>query len=142
NAFAAHDDRGDFLVVRTGRDWEYRRVRHRRMRADDLLDLERRDVLAAPADAVLLAVDEPEIAVGIETSAVAGVEPLVAVCRESLFRHLVVAHRRAPRIVAAQHDLAGLAGWDLEIVVVDDFHLHAAPRPADRSQLPALVALG
>ena len=53
----------------------HRRRLHRRMLVQHALDLDRRDVLAAAADHVLLAVDEVQVAVGVAPHDVAGVEP-------------------------------------------------------------------
>ena len=51
------------------------RALHRRMLVQHALDLDRRDVLAAAPDHVLLAVDEEEAAFGVAPHDVAGVEP-------------------------------------------------------------------
>ena len=60
------------------RAWRRRaRGLHRRMLVEHALDLDRRDVLAAAADHVLLAVDEVEVAFGVAPHHVAGVEPAV-----------------------------------------------------------------
>ena len=75
------------------------------MAEQHLLDLVRRDVLAAAADRVLHAVDEAERAVGLAHDAVAGVEPagcatprrvLLGACRSSRSRTRT-ARRRAAR---------------------------------------------
>ena len=63
------------------------------MPAHERLDLERRDVLAAPADRVLHAVDEVVVAVLVVSEAVAGVEPAVAPGPCGLLGHAVVARR-------------------------------------------------
>jgi hypothetical protein len=48
------------------------------MVVDDVLDLQRRHVLAPPAHDVLLAVDEVVLPVGVAAGHVAGVQPTVA----------------------------------------------------------------
>ena len=49
-----------------------------RVLVEDLLDLARVDVVAAPDDQVFLAVDDEVVAVGVDPRQVAGAEPAVA----------------------------------------------------------------
>ena len=55
-----------------------RRLRHRGMRRDGRLDLDRRDVAALEADEVGLAIDEVELAGRVAAAEIAGVVPEVA----------------------------------------------------------------
>ena len=100
--------------------------------AHDLgLDLEGGDVLAAPADRVLHAVDEEELPVRVDAEGVAGVEPAVAPRRaRSPPGLLVVAVVHRPGPVGAHDQLADRAGRHLAVVLVDDARLDAGARPA------------
>src|SRR5438445_726333 len=92
------------LVVR---DRDHRALEHGRMAGDALLDLDRRDVLAARDDDVLLPVAQLDVAVGMPHRDVAGVKPPAA---ERLGRCLgltEIAHRR---VVTAHDDLAERLG--------------------------------
>src|SRR5438477_13204913 len=64
---------------------------HGRMREHPVLDLDRRDVLAAADDDVLLAVGDSEVALVVEGPTVAGVEPAVDDGLAGLLRLLPVA---------------------------------------------------
>src|SRR3712207_5959569 len=57
-ALACADDGHHLLLGELGRDADHRRLRDSRMVVEHLLDLPGGDVLAAPADGVLRAVDE------------------------------------------------------------------------------------
>src|SRR3954447_17209715 len=71
-------DRGaDLLAELLVRDADHRRLGHRGMLVEDLLDLARIDVVAAADDHVLLAIDDEEVAVLVDLGHVAGVEPAV-----------------------------------------------------------------
>ena len=73
-----HDHRGDRLAPPLVRQPDHDDLADRRVRrVDGLLDLDRRHVLAAGLDHVLVAVGEPEHAVVAEVADVAGVEPAV-----------------------------------------------------------------
>ena len=74
-----------------------------------LLDLVGADVLAAPSQGVLVAVDEVEPAVLVAAQRVAGVEPQVAPGLEGLLGHVVVAVAAGPRVHRPDHELADLA---------------------------------
>src|SRR5690606_35336202 len=60
------------------------------VRADDLLHLERADVLAAAADVVLHPVYEVYVSVLVHPAGVAGVEPEIPEVLDGLLRHLVI----------------------------------------------------
>ena len=105
--------------VRLGGHGDHRALEHRRVRADRLLDLGGREVLAAAADDVLLAGDEGEGLVVVDRDEVAGAQPAVDERGRGLLRHPPVA-RRHDRV--AQQQLARAADPDLGAVVVD----HAA----------------
>src|SRR4051794_36358331 len=87
------------------------------------LDLERGDVLTAPADRVLHAIDEEKLAVLAHAEGIAGVEPAVAPGAGRGFGVLVVAVVHRPRPVGAHDQLADLAGRHLAVVLVDDARL-------------------
>ena len=102
------------------------------MLAHERLDLERRDVLAAPADRVLHAVDEVVVAVLVVAEAVAGVEPAVAPRRRGLLGHAVVAGVHHPRVAGAHDQLAD----DVPARPPRRARRRPAPRSAaDRSEL-------
>ena len=82
------------------------------------LDLGRVGVEAAGDEHVLLAVGDPDVAALVHRADVAGVQPSVGVDR--LGRLLRVLEVPAHHVVAAHHDLAGLAARHLAAVVVDD----------------------
>ena len=86
---------------------DHRGGEHRGMAVEHVLDLERRDVLAARDDDVLGAVLDLEVAVGVHHGEVAGMEPAAGEGRLGGLRVLEVALHGD---VAAEHDLAhGLA---------------------------------
>ena len=60
------DGGGDIVLSEFGRNSEHRHLRDLRHVGYDLLDLERRDVLSATAQRILLPILEPEIAVLVE----------------------------------------------------------------------------
>ena len=93
------------------------------MAGEHALDVGRRDVLAAPPDAVVEAVDEGQVALGVEPDRVAGVEPEVAVGGERRIGHAHVAERRRPRQARADDQLADLPLGHLLVVLVDDAHV-------------------
>ena len=90
-----------------------------------LLDLERADVLAAADDDVLLAVDDREVAVVVEHADVAGREPAVGVERLGGDRGIGVA---GEQVGPAAVDLAGLARLDGLPVVVEEPDLDPVER--------------
>src|SRR4029079_17125598 len=65
----------DLLTAQVVRHGDHRDVLYLRVRADHVLDLGRRDVLAAAADDVLLAADEVVEAALVAAGEVAGAEP-------------------------------------------------------------------
>ena len=77
------------LAARAGHlDADHRRFGDRGVGVEHLLDLEARDVLAAPADAVLDAVDVVQPAGVVEAAGVAGVEPQVPPRLDGLLGHV------------------------------------------------------
>ena len=94
------------------------RVAHERC-----LDLVARDVLAATAQVVLLAVDEVEESVGIELADVPHVDPQVVHHLERVGGTVPVALEHHVGTQRAAHDLAGFAGRQLAAEVVDDAHV-------------------
>jgi hypothetical protein len=91
----------------------------RRVLADGLLDRDRRDVLAARDDDVLLAVAQLDVAVGMADAQVAGV---ILAAGERLLGLLGVLEVAGHDVVAAHQDLAHrlAVGLDLLAVVADD----------------------
>src|SRR5262249_25261142 len=73
-----HHERLDLLPEHRIRHADDRHLGDERMLGERLLDQQRRDVLAAAADDVLLPVDEVEPAVLVNVAEVAGEEPLAA----------------------------------------------------------------
>jgi hypothetical protein len=88
---------------------------HCRMRADHFLDLEEREVLAAPADAILVAVDEVEEAVLAPAHHVAGMETEIAPGGHGLLRSAVIAGHYRERRLVADDEFARLAHGNLHI---------------------------
>src|SRR4029079_9020345 len=68
----------DLLLGQFGRDADGGALEHVGMQQDALLDLERRDVLAAAADRVLAPADEEDVAVLVDPGGVTRVKPEVA----------------------------------------------------------------
>ena len=93
------------------------------MRADHLLDLERRDVLAPAADAILDPIDEVEPAAGIESACIAGVKPQVLPGFDALLRHPLITGHEAPRQLGTNDDLADLLRRKGPVVGIEDPHL-------------------
>src|SRR5690606_18192487 len=91
---AGHADRGRVLHVGVGENLG--------------LDLEGGYILPAPADRILLAVDEIVIAHGGATETVSGMEPAIAPRRSRRLRHAPIARRNRPRPVSPQDQLAAL----------------------------------
>ena len=90
----------------------------------------RRNVLAAPADAVLDSVLEQIVAVCIDCETVAGMEPAVAPSAGSGGIVAVIAMVHGPGLIGADHQLTGCAGRHLDIVLVYQPQLHTGTRPA------------
>ena len=134
-------DRHQHLVLgELARHGDDRRLLDRGMGADLGLDLERGDVLAAPADRVLHAVDEEVVAVLVDAEGIAGVEPAVAPGPRRRLGILVVAVVHRPRPIGAHDQLADLAGRHLAVVLVDDPHLDAGTRPAAGAERRRVLA--
>src|SRR3979411_2226039 len=111
-----------------------RRLEHRRMRVEDLVDLARADLDAGDGHHLLLAVDHAEVTVLVHADDVAGEEPAVAEDRGGLLRTFPVAvheirsaKTQLPRLARAYLAHAGLD--------VDDAALDIRQRNADRSRL-------
>src|SRR3954453_6261638 len=117
---------------------DHRRLDHRRVLVEHLLDLARVDVVAAADDHVLLAVDDEEVPVLVDLRHVAAVEPAVA---DGLRRRVGLAPVALHDVVAADDDLAHLTLRDVPAVLVDDLHLDALDRRADRAGLALAVGV-
>ena len=131
----AQDDAGEHLLAagRVGGGGDGAR-RHGRVRVEDALDLERRDVLAAAPDDVLAPVDEVEVALRTALDDVAGVEPAVGPRLLGGRLVLEVAEEEvAPRVVTGgpHEQLARHADGDVGALVVDDARLDARIGPAE-----------
>src|SRR5438034_85926 len=102
---------------------------------EDLFDLMRRDILAAAADRILEAVHKAEVAVLVTDDPVAGVEPEVSPGLDSLLGHSEITGRKCERLVGAEHELAGLAGGDFDVVGIDDARLETVDDTPHRPRL-------
>ncbi len=110
------------------------------MGGDDPLHLHRADVLAAPADVVLHAVEEVEVAVLVHAPQVAGVQLEVAEVLGRLLRHARVGAHHDVRHPHVDDDLTRHAGRQGQVGAgLDHAHLEpgrrdaAAPRPRRRA---------
>ncbi len=134
---AANDDAGDDLLAPVGVSAaDHRRLRHVRMQQQRLLHFARIDVRSAADDEVLRAVDERQIAAGVQPADIAGVQKAM---RERARRRLgippVAPHHRRP----AHQDFADVSGRQLPIVGIGDAKLDPELRRADRRE-PRIVA--
>src|ERR1019366_204592 len=86
----------------------------------------------------LLAIDDEEVAVLVDPTHVPRVEPPVP---DRVGRVLVAVPIALHHVVAADDDLADLALVDVLAVVVDDLHLDALDRSADRAGLALAVGV-
>ena len=108
-----------------------------RMLGDDVLDLQRMEVLAAANDHVVGASGEVEIALFVPASEVSGAKPASGQRLRRAFRHLQVAVHGG---VAPPGDLADLARLDITQVDVDESERHTGGGSTDRSE-QVLVAV-
>src|SRR5206468_2666558 len=100
------------------------------MGGDDGFNFERRDVFAAPAKAVRLAINEGDEPVGVHPAQVAGVVPISARCGERFIRTppVAVVHRTGnPR---PDRDLSHLTGWHLAVQLIQYRNLVPRRGPA------------
>ena len=132
------DDRDHHLLFRREAVGRYRvggRLDDAGLGPDCHLHLERRDVLAAPADRVLEPVLEDEVALLVEQARIAGVEPEVPRDVERRLCQVPVALEDRKRLPRPPHGLADLARRQWVVVLVDDRHLDLAAREAHRAEL-------
>src|SRR6185503_13087514 len=115
-------------------------VGHAGMALQHALDLVRRDAIAEALDDVVLAAQEPEIAVGIPPRVIAGEEPAVVLRLRGLLR-LVPVLDEEPRVVRGNAEHSFVAARDFGARLgIEEPHVVArlrearAPR-ADRAQL-------
>jgi hypothetical protein len=101
------------------------------VRRERVLDLRRVHVVAAADDQVLDAVDDRQPSFGIEAAHVAGVQEAAY---GDLRRGLGVVQVARHRVVAAHHDLAGLARRHVGAGRVDDAQLDAPQRLAHAAE--------
>src|SRR5262245_42314636 len=98
------------------------------------LNLRCRDVLARPADDVLLALDEVQHAVGIAGHDVAGMEPAAPPGRFGRRVVLEIAREAAAAWRLGRmtdHQLAGPSVGDVAVLVIDDARLDAGHGAAE-----------
>src|SRR5581483_9033521 len=86
------------LFPQIRRDTDGRALHDPRMPVDLRFELERRDVLPPPPDAVLDAIDEVVTAIGVVHEGVAGMEPAVAPSLGGLIRPPEVPEAHGPRL--------------------------------------------
>ena len=99
---------------------------------EHLLDLPGRDVLAAPADRILLTPVEVVHAVLVDGAEVAAVEPEVAECLECRLGLVQVALHDHPGAKRAHQDLTDLPGGELVALVVGDANVPVLTETAHR----------
>ena len=132
----ALDDEGHDLLAPLGVGAaDHRRLQHRLVAEQHLLDLARIDVAAAADDHVPDAVLQRDEPGGVEGAGVAHVEPAAA---QGLGRRLRIAPVPGHDHVAAGEDLPRLSGGQVFVVPVHHPHLDPGARKADRGQ-PVLV---
>src|SRR5215216_349210 len=139
-ALLEHDGGADLLAHLVVGDADDGGLGDRGVLVEDLFDLARVHVVAAADDHLLLAVDDEEVAVLVDLAHVAGAEPAILV--EDLVRGVVPVPVALHDIVAADGDLAdGVRALDIVAVVVDELHLDALDRGADRTGLALAVGV-
>src|SRR5579872_7283251 len=139
--FKPHDGL-DVLVRQRVRNADDRALGDGGVIAQNALDLEGRHVLAAPADAVLLAAAIEEVAVLVVPADVAGLEPLALEERSGGRRIAPVALGDDARLLAADPKLAAFAGSKKPTLLVGHAHLEIGETWSDRSQLSREVLGG
>src|SRR5262249_45698562 len=117
------DEDLDVLVPDVRRNADRRARFHFRVPPDDLLDLPRRDVLAAAAQPVAAAPGKVEEAIGIARAEITRVEPSVAQRLGGALVVLQVPIHEEPWLALADEDLARLV----------ELHLEVRNRPPDRA---------
>src|SRR6185437_6527703 len=128
--------RADLLAEVVVRDPDHGHLGHRRVLVQDFLDLARVDVVAAPDDQVLFAVDDVEVAVFVDPGQVPAAEPAVG---DRLGGGLGLAQVALHHVGALDDDLADLSLRSRLSLVVDQAHLHALDRNTDRARLTGPV---
>src|SRR5262249_6385683 len=124
-----HHRRGDLLAQHRVRDADHGGLGDGRVLVQDLLDLPRVDVVAAPDDQVFAPVDDEVEAVVVDPGQVTAAEPAV---RDRLGGGPGLPPVPLHDVVAADHDPADLAGPHVPAELVDEAELDAADRGADR----------
>ena len=135
---AQHDDGVHRLAPDVAGDADHGDLRHRRVRRDRVLDLDRVDVLAAGHDHVLDPIDQVEIAVLVEVAGVAGVVPAAA---ERLLGRVLLVPVLDHVVAAARADLAVLSRRQQVAGLVLDRERDPGQRMADRAQQLAALAM-
>jgi hypothetical protein len=105
---------------------------------EHLLDLARVHVVAAPDDHFFLPVDDEEVPVLVEPGQVAAAEPAV---RDRFGGRVVPPPVALHHVVAADRDLADVAGRHVLAELVDEAHLHALDRGTDGARLALPVGV-
>ena len=140
-----HDHRDHRLDPARMRHADHRHLGDLRQLVDHFLDLAAGDVLAAGLDHVLLAVDDGDVALGVDGGEIAGMKPAAL---ERGLGALVVVEIAEHQVRRTVHDLADLARRHVAQLIVDDAGLHiehGATAGAGLAQLvfrPHMVASG
>src|SRR5271165_1734396 len=128
---AQDDRRGDVFAQHVMRNRERNRLQDRGVIHQRLVNLARRDFLAAAIDDLLQPPRQGEVALRIDDALIAGAEPSVD---EGLRIRLRVVLIAAGHAVAANDHLAGLAAPEQPALVVHDLDLQTGGE-ADRARL-------
>ena len=128
------DGRRNLVLAELGRQRIDRAGSDRRMLQQHLLDLERRNVLAAPANGVLHAVEKAKASVRLTHDAVAGMEPEVAPSLDRLVRHREIARRDREGLDRPHQQFPRFAVRQRIVLGVDDGDIEAGPHAAHRSR--------
>ena len=131
-----HDRRRDLLTPRRMRHAEADRLGHRGVREQHLVNLARRDLLAAAIDHLLEPSGQRQIAVLVEESLVAGPEPAIDERRGVGLGVVLVP---ADHVGSLDDDLAPLAGRQVPALGVHDAD---AARPCRGPTEPGSAAAG
>ena len=106
------------VLAEIGGHGDGRHFQHIRVLGDRRLDFVGGYILAPAADRFFLAIDEPQVTLGIERAPVAGVEPQVRVGRRRRLGHLVITEHPQPRLARPDQNFTHLASRQRLIVLV------------------------
>src|SRR5262245_11464346 len=122
-----HDRHRDVLAELGMRHGETHALRHARMIHQHLVDLPRRHLLATAIDDLLQPSGDAEIAVMLDHALVAGAEE--SFTGEGLCVGRFIVDIAIHDVLAADHDLAGLAGFEPPAILVGDSDLRTGREP-------------